>query len=56
LRQIVVQHRSASASHLADAIFADVLAFQGDAPQYDDVTLLVAALDEAALLDEALLD
>ena len=56
LKQIAAQHRSASASHLADAIFADVLAFQGDAPQYDDVTLLVAALDEAALLDEALLD
>jgi sigma-B regulation protein RsbU (phosphoserine phosphatase) len=33
------------ASDLAAAILADVLDFQGDAPQFDDITLLVAAID-----------
>ena len=33
------------ADDLAAAILADVLAFQDDAPQFDDITLLVAAID-----------
>lgn len=33
------------ADDLAAAILADVLAFQQDAPQFDDITLLVAAID-----------
>ncbi len=45
LRQIVAPLRTASAQELADAIFDDVLAFQGEAPQFDDITLLVAAID-----------
>jgi serine phosphatase RsbU (regulator of sigma subunit) len=45
LRQIVAPLHTARAQELADAIFDDVLAFQGDAPQFDDITLLVAAID-----------
>ena len=45
LQQIAAQHHAASAHALADAIFDDVLEFQGDAPQFDDITLLVAAID-----------
>jgi sigma-B regulation protein RsbU (phosphoserine phosphatase) len=45
LQQIAAQHHAASAQALADAIFNDVLEFQGDAPQFDDITLLVAAID-----------
>ncbi len=33
------------ADQLAAAILNDVLDFQGDAPQFDDITLLVAAID-----------
>jgi sigma-B regulation protein RsbU (phosphoserine phosphatase) len=43
--QLSVSQRTGSAHDLADALFADVLAFQGDAPQFDDITILVTALD-----------
>ncbi len=44
LRAIIeAEHRTAAA--LADAIFDGVRAFQGNAPQFDDITLLVAAID-----------
>lgn len=45
LRSLVMQQRAVEAETLADTIFRDVLAFQGDAPQFDDITLLVAAID-----------
>ncbi len=45
LRRVIAQHRAGNAGALADAIFQDVLAFQGDASQFDDITLLVAAID-----------
>jgi serine phosphatase RsbU (regulator of sigma subunit) len=45
LRSLVEQRRAASAGELADAILSDVLEFQGDAQQFDDITLLVAAID-----------
>jgi serine phosphatase RsbU (regulator of sigma subunit) len=45
LQRICTQQRASSAGALADAIFDDVLAFQGNAPQFDDITLLVAAID-----------
>jgi serine phosphatase RsbU (regulator of sigma subunit) len=45
LKKIVHDHRAESAEQIAAAIFADVLAFQGEAPQFDDITLLMAAVD-----------
>lgn len=41
----IVQSQAADAATLAEAIFTSVLAFQGGAPQFDDITLLVAAID-----------
>jgi len=45
LRQVMARHRASRAQPLADAVIQDVLTFQGDAPQFDDITLLVAAID-----------
>ena len=45
LRSIIKPQAAASAGRLADAIFEDVLAFQGQADQFDDITLLVAAIE-----------
>jgi sigma-B regulation protein RsbU (phosphoserine phosphatase) len=45
LQQLTQRHCLETAQGLADAIFTDVLSFQGDAQQFDDITLLVAALD-----------
>lgn len=45
LQDVVSRRRAAAASELADAIIDDVLLFQGDEPQFDDITLLVAAID-----------
>ncbi|MBE3076620.1 MAG: SpoIIE family protein phosphatase [Actinobacteria bacterium] len=41
LRRIVAANVSRSAEEILNAILADVLAFTGDAPQFDDITLLV---------------
>ncbi len=45
LQKTIWQHRADSVEQLADAIFNDVVSFEGDAPQFDDITLLVAAID-----------
>jgi sigma-B regulation protein RsbU (phosphoserine phosphatase) len=45
LQKTIWQHRADSVEQLADAIFNDVESFEGDAPQFDDITLLVAAID-----------
>lgn len=45
LQAIIQSQAAANANRLADAIFDDVLAFQGQADQFDDITLLVAAID-----------
>lgn len=45
LRTLVRDHRADSAEQIAAAIFDDVLTFQGEAPQFDDMTLVVAAID-----------
>ncbi len=45
LQKTVNDHRGESAEQIAAEIYADVLEFQGDAPQFDDITLLVAAID-----------
>ncbi len=45
LRENILQHRADPVEKLADAIFNDVVSFEGDAPQFDDITLLVAAID-----------
>jgi sigma-B regulation protein RsbU (phosphoserine phosphatase) len=45
LQKTILEHRTDSVEKLADAIFNDVVSFEGDAPQFDDITLLVAAID-----------
>ncbi|HZY45820.1 MAG TPA: SpoIIE family protein phosphatase [Anaerolineae bacterium] len=45
LQKTIWQHRTDSVEKLADAIFSDVVSFEGGAPQFDDITLLVAAID-----------
>jgi serine phosphatase RsbU (regulator of sigma subunit) len=45
LKKIVSDQRAESAEQIAAAIFNDILTFQGEASQFDDITLLVAAVD-----------
>jgi len=45
LQPVVACFRALEAQPLADAILGDVLSFQGEADQFDDITLLVAAVD-----------
>lgn len=44
LAEVVQAQPAADAETIGAAIMHDVLAFQGDAPQFDDITLLVAAI------------
>jgi sigma-B regulation protein RsbU (phosphoserine phosphatase) len=45
LAEVVKSCAGAAAETLATTIMDQVLAFQGDAPQFDDITLLVAAIE-----------
>lgn len=45
LRQTVSQYRAATVEQLAGGLFDDVLRFQGGALQFDDITVLVAAIE-----------
>jgi len=45
LVEVVKAHPTAEAETISAAIMQGVLAFQGDAPQFDDITLLVAAIE-----------
>jgi sigma-B regulation protein RsbU (phosphoserine phosphatase) len=45
LAEVVKPCSSASAEALVATIMNHVLAFQGDTPQFDDITLLVAAIE-----------
>lgn len=49
LRRIVQEHAPAGAQAVSDAIFDDVLRFQGTAAQFDDMTLQVIAYDKDKL-------
>jgi sigma-B regulation protein RsbU (phosphoserine phosphatase) len=42
LRAAVIQSWHLTARGLAEKVIADVLEWQGDAPQHDDITLVVA--------------
>jgi len=39
------KNRDGSAQQICDAIFNDVFAYQGDAPAFDDITVLIARAD-----------
>lgn len=41
LESALVRFRSGSAQEICDRVFEEILAFQGDAPQIDDITLVV---------------
>jgi serine phosphatase RsbU (regulator of sigma subunit) len=45
LAEVVQRRSAASAEALVAAIMDRVMAFQGDTPQFDDITLLVAAIE-----------
>jgi sigma-B regulation protein RsbU (phosphoserine phosphatase) len=46
LINLIAQHRSAPAAEVCSAIFNDVFAFRGEAPAFDDITVLVAQCED----------
>jgi sigma-B regulation protein RsbU (phosphoserine phosphatase) len=46
LKELLVSHGALGAASLVDATFAALVAYQGDTPQYDDMTMLVVEVKE----------
>jgi sigma-B regulation protein RsbU (phosphoserine phosphatase) len=56
LLPLLERHRAQAAERVCTAIFDDVFAFRGDAPAFDDITVLVARCENGRPLAPRVVD